>query len=57
MSLFGVKAYAMGPVPLAGIAFFLGDTFVQYLIAVVVSVVVAAVTTIVLTKAMNGRNA
>ncbi|MBR1830459.1 MAG: PTS transporter subunit EIIC [Atopobiaceae bacterium] len=57
MSLFGVKAYAMGPVPLAGIAIFLGDTFVQYLIAVVVSVVVAAVATIALTKAMNGRDA
>lgn len=55
MTLFGVKAYAMGPVPLAGIAVFLGDHFVQYLIAVAASVATAAAITVVLTKATEKR--
>ena len=57
MTLFGVKAYAMGPVPLAGIAVFLGDHFVQYLIAVAASVAVAAAATVVLTKAAEKKAA
>ncbi|WP_075877023.1 PTS transporter subunit EIIC [Merdibacter massiliensis] len=48
ISLFGVVGIGIGPVPLAGIALFLGDKFLYYVLAIVVSVIVSMITLAVL---------
>lgn len=45
VAFFKVTAVGMGPVPLAGIALFIGDKFIYYLLGVIVSFVVAMITT------------
>lgn len=43
VSFFKVAAVGMGPVPLAGIALFAGDTFIYYIIGIVVAFASAAI--------------
>lgn len=41
VSFFQVQALGMGPVPLAGMAVFFGDTFIYYIIGILLSIVVS----------------
>ena len=43
ISLFGVVGMGIGPVPLAGIALFIGDKFVFYIISVLAAVICAGI--------------